>query len=708
MQNSAVTSSAKSKKRQTSLSKDEAKRRKLNSMENEGALSHSPEYRSNPLPCSENEATGMEVMDIVGENFELDHSGFPPEFDIMVESALFKAQMDLINNYRNGNDDHSFDIQEEIVDDDPEDVQTDCGADDCEVGSEEDDADELDPLIESIKNLKSEVRLYGNSRVTLERALFLVATLYVKCKLPKENMNHILYVFHELLPENNLLPRSSYLFFKEVKSYAPDFSQPVRYFYCKNCKAGLGTNHPQMPCDFCSSEQGFGCFYCFNLAEQIRFLFEHRNLGEIIEASTDTHSEFICDIKDSSEYIRASKTFLNRTKYDLVLIMGADEVPQHLRESFIIVNSVWCDYQKPKMNTYLEPICRQLKECFDEGISWTCPETGEKRITRVIAPLWSLDAQARAEVGNFLGHGGSFGCNTCEIETVQCQPVKGKKLKRIYVSPEVEPRLRDDARMRAQAARAHEKFKSAYFKLIQRQVIHVRGIKGFSILCILPSLKLHTCFIPEFLHAVLLGPVRDFLRRHFSSNLKGNLKRHMADINALWKKIRPPNTFSRLPKNLEQWHEMKGHELLHWLLIYSIPILKKYLAPEYLQHWIAFVIGTFNLLKTKIGPSDTAQSELLFKIFVRDIKNLYDDRMLTYNMHQLLHLVLYVIRWGPMWATSAFGFESFNSFLSRCLHGKKDVAKELVNTIQIYNGKKNLRNGDNNSGLQRSLNIGDL
>ncbi|KAJ8668513.1 hypothetical protein QAD02_010176 [Eretmocerus hayati] len=188
-------------------------------------------------------------------------------------------------------------------------------------------------------------------------------------------------------------------------------------------------------------------------------------------------------------------------------------------------------------------------------------------------------------------------------------------------------------------------------------------MKGLSILCILPSLKLHTCLIPEFLHAVLLGPVKDFLRRHFSSNLKGNLKEHMHKINASWKKIRPPNTFSRLPKDLEHWNEMKGHELLHWLLIYSIPILKNYLPPEYFQHWIAFVVGTFNLLKSKIGPQDTAHSEsLYFKIFVRDIASLYGDRMLTYNVHQLLHLVLYVLRWGPMWATSAFGFESYNSF----------------------------------------------
>ena len=66
--------------------------------------------------------------------------------------------------------------------------------------------------------------------------------------------------------------------------------------------------------------------------------------------------------------------------------------------------------------------------------------------------------------------------------------------------------------------------------------------------------------------------------------------------------------------------------------------------------------------------------------------------MLVYNMHQLLHLGLYVSRWGPLWATSAFAFENYNGFLAHSLHGTKNVGQELVNTTKMYEGYLILKN----------------
>lgn len=73
-------------------------------------------------------------------------------------------------------------------------------------------------------------------------------------------------------------------------------------------------------------------------------------------------------------------------------------------------------------------------------------------------------------------------------------------------------------------------------------------------------------------------------------------------------------------------------------------------------------------------------------MFVRDVNVLYSNKMLTYNMHQLLHLSLFVKRWGPLWATSAFSFENFNGFLVAFLHGTNNVGQELMNSIKIYEG----------------------
>lgn len=80
------------------------------------------------------------------------------------------------------------------------------------------------------------------------------------------------------------------------------------------------------------------------------------------------------------------------------------------------------------------------------------------------------------------------------------------------------------------------------------------------------------------------------------------------------------------------------------------------------------------------------QADICLRVFVRQIDKLYGDRAYTYNMHQLLHLVLSVRRWGPLWATSAFLFENYNGFLSKSVHGTKHQGKELMRNLIIAQG----------------------
>ncbi|KAJ8669163.1 hypothetical protein QAD02_000422 [Eretmocerus hayati] len=138
---------------------------------------------------------------------------------------------------------------------------------------------------------------------------------------------------------------------------------------------------------------------------------------------------------------------------------------------------------------------------------------------------------------------------------------------------------------------------------------------------------------------------------------------------------------------------MKGHELLDWLLIYSIPILKGVLKQEYFDHWVLLVISSFTLLRRKIPVIQVQRVKILLGLFGRDLEKLYGDRILTYYMHQIAkHLADYVEKWGPLWANSAFGFESYNSFLTRYIHGTNSVGQELVNNIQVHEGYTVLKN----------------
>jgi len=130
--------------------------------------------------------------------------------------------------------------------------------------------------------------------------------------------------------------------------------------------------------------------------------------------------------------------------------------------------------------------------------------------------------------------------------------------------------------------------------------------------------------------------------------------------------IKPPDTFNRLPRSLNLIHFYKASEYYNWLLYYSIPTLKNYLPTRYFQHWFLLVMSIFILLKRDIKLLDIEDAENMLKMFVKQIPDLYNDRQLTCNVHQLLHLGISVKRWGPLWATSAFPFENYNSgFITR-------------------------------------------
>lgn len=48
-------------------------------------------------------------------------------------------------------------------------------------------------------------------------------------------------------------------------------------------------------------------------------------------------------------------------------------------------------------------------------------------------------------------------------------------------------------------------------KASQSDLIHVKGVKGHTVISKLPLLDLGTALLPEFMHSVLLGVVRQFI-----------------------------------------------------------------------------------------------------------------------------------------------------------------------------------------------------
>ena len=68
--------------------------------------------------------------------------------------------------------------------------------------------------------------------------------------------------------------------------------------------------------------------------------------------------------------------------------------------------------------------------------------------------------------------------------------------------------------------------------------------------------------------------------------------------------------------------------------------------------------------------------QLLHKFVVRS-EALYSKIPMTFNMHLLLHLAKSVYYWGPLWAHSAFTFESGNGHLLKVIHVARGIHHQI-------------------------------
>lgn len=241
----------------------------------------------------------------------------------------------------------------------------------------------------------------------------------------------------------------------KLLQYLKGLAPPIliqKHYYCKKClsyKGVLEAKNQECSSKTCklSIYTDISVFYEIDIYGQIRHMFECRNLAEkLLVSNNNALSDIICDITDGTEYIRVNSRN-GRRLYDLTLILNTDgfslskssksecwplmfmiaELPEFLRELFLIVTGVWHDTSKPKMNTFLKPFCDKLQQCFRDGITWIHPSTKEVFVSKVTAPLIIADASARAILQNIVNFNGRYGCNICEIKTQKSIAIDGKK-----------------------------------------------------------------------------------------------------------------------------------------------------------------------------------------------------------------------------------------------------------------------------------------
>lgn len=477
---------------------------------------------------------------------------------------------------------------------------------DFERSDDSDNDDNIEGNIDNNRQITDQL-LYEKGEITVSQSILTIMHLYIHNKLTKTALKATLKALQLLLPKPNNMPKTVFTLFQFVRNLVCTCTI-IKHYYCRRCLFYNDTNSFMAVCPSCSSIEGTWYFYEFDVRDQIRYMFEIRNLADKLHIAPHDNN-LIYDITDGTEYIRVNSRD-DRQRYDLTLILNTDglslvksakshcwplmfmiaELPEHLRESFIVITSVWYDTNsKPLRNTFLQPFCQKLNECFHNAISWIHPLTKKVHTSKIVAPLIIADAPARAQIQNILSFNGKFGCNICEIKTRRCTKIAGRKSVRVYTFREEASKLRCRKTIKKQAKAA-----------ITRNVNHVKGVKGRSIISILPLLDLSTCVMPEYMHSILLGVVKQFFNLWFCKKGNWNINKYVEEIDDFLLNIRPPYFFNRMPRSITLHGFFKASEYYNWILYYSVPALVNYLPDKYFQHWLLLVISLFNLLQKPI------------------------------------------------------------------------------------------------------------
>ena len=482
---------------------------------------------------------------------------------------------------------------------------------------------------------------------------------------------------------------------------------------CKQCSSYVGVvtlDEITCPLSSCSfkirlqdSLEGGHFFFYLPLGPQLTDLFENHGLLDVLRRpSVRTFNNNICDIVSGKLYKQIYGQLSScDADYHLTLTFNCDgvpvfksssfgiwpilcavnELPPDIKSNHILMAALWFGVGKPDMNVFLEPFINDCISLSEKGFSSTLPGSHIRISCKANAIVGICDAVARPLMQNFKQFNGHYGCGYCLHEGERVEQGNGWTMA-YPKNSELIMRCKE-----GNAALVSEAMDTG---------TPCMGVKGPSLLSLLPHFDIIKGMVPDYMHCICLGVVRQMAKLWFHS------KHHEQPfyigtlapvIDSRLLAIKPPCSISRTPRSVSVLKFWKAHEWLAWLLYYSLPVLKNILPAAYYNHWALLVECTAVLLGNDITLANLVHCERSIVQFVSDFQDLYGKQHMSFNVHQTLHIVQSVKDWGPLWSHSAFMFEAFNAVLLKMIRGTQGVPMQILNTFYLTRAiPHNIRN----------------
>lgn len=335
-----------------------------------------------------------------------------------------------------------------------------------------------------------------------------------------------------------------------------------------------------------------------------------------------------------------------------------NELSPRLRFRLVLLLALWITKNKEpnpeKMNLFLEEFVEMSIELSENPIEIT---SNGKTIKIVVCPFCaSVDSVARPIATNRVQYSGYYSCSWCYIPGT----FENKAIRFFYLSCDGEhPPLRSHEKFIDEGLRAEALNRNRTGNRIKT----INGIKGFTILSKLPYFDCIWGMCFDYLHTLVLGPVRqvfsiwtDPANSHEPYYLNAR-KRQI--LNSRLMQLTPTHENHRLPREFEEGKKpkLKASEWKSWLLYYAYPCLVDVLPAKYLESFMLLSRSTYYLLQDSITKEKLEQCKRDLYRFAGECEIFYGTSKITFNLHGLVHIVLHIEKNGSLWGNSTFMFE---------------------------------------------------
>lgn len=330
----------------------------------------------------------------------------------------------------------------------------------------------------------------------------------------------------------------------------------------------------------------------------------------------------------------------------LISVINSDKI-----SNIVLPIGIYHGTKKPiNIETFFRPFIIDISSLLDTGMTINGIDI-RFEIGHIVC-----DAPAKAFLLNVKGHNAYFGCTSCVQE--------GTYIQNRVVFLDVNSSLRTNESFRNKIDEDHH--------------------KGCSPLEQLPINITDTVCL-DYMHNVCLGVVKRLIEYWVRGKkdvrlTNDNCSKISEDLINL--RVYIPYEFSRLPRKLEDIEYWKATELRSFLLYFGTIVLKHRLKKEFYLHFLLLSCAIKILVSPQICQVFNNLADGLLQKFVILYSSLYGDHLVSYNVHNLLHLPRFVKIHGSLDNFSCFKYENYLQEIKKSIKSAKYPLQEITNRIK--------------------------